>query len=89
MPLSGADPWAPPIHFLVNHRNPEVEGHAEALPPLQRGDHAPGGLVAQAGQRDDQGQDQADVLLLVPKYPIGTFVIYSCLGSAKFTARPV
>ena len=25
---------------------------------------------------------------MVPKYPIGTFSIYSCLGNATFTARP-
>jgi hypothetical protein len=25
---------------------------------------------------------------LIPKYPIGTFTIYSCLGNMKFTARP-
>jgi len=26
---------------------------------------------------------------LVPKYPIGTFVIYSCLGEGTYRARPV
>jgi hypothetical protein len=26
---------------------------------------------------------------LVPKWPIGTFQIYSCLGNMKFSARPV
>jgi hypothetical protein len=26
---------------------------------------------------------------LVPKYPIGTFVIYSCLGENTFKAKPV
>jgi len=25
---------------------------------------------------------------LIPKYPIGTFSIYSCLGEAKFQAKP-
>ena len=25
---------------------------------------------------------------MIPKYPIGTFVIYSCLGNATFKARP-
>jgi hypothetical protein len=25
---------------------------------------------------------------LIPKYPIGTFTIYSCLGNMKFSARP-
>ena len=25
---------------------------------------------------------------LIPKYPIGTFSIYSCLGEATFTAKP-
>ena len=26
---------------------------------------------------------------LIPKYPTGTFSIYSCLGEATFTAKPV
>jgi hypothetical protein len=26
---------------------------------------------------------------LIPKYPPGTFVIYSCLGGAKFKAKAV
>ena len=26
---------------------------------------------------------------LIPKYPIGTFSIYSCLGEATFRAKPV
>jgi hypothetical protein len=26
---------------------------------------------------------------LIPKYPIGTFSIYSCLGDATFKARPI
>ena len=26
---------------------------------------------------------------LIPKYPIGTFSIYSCLGEATFSAKPV
>jgi hypothetical protein len=26
---------------------------------------------------------------LIPKYPIGTFQFYSCLGEATFTAKPV
>ncbi len=26
--------------------------------------------------------------MLFPKYPIGTFVIYSCLGTADFSAKP-
>jgi hypothetical protein len=25
---------------------------------------------------------------LIPKYPIGTFTIYSCLGNMKFSAKP-
>ena len=26
---------------------------------------------------------------LIPKYPIGTFAIYSCLGHTKFSAKPI
>ena len=33
------------------------------------------------------GRMRQQYQFLVPKYPIGTFSIYSCLGGAKFSAR--
>lgn len=35
------------------------------------------------------GTQRIQYSFLIPKYPIGTFVIYSCLGEGSFTAKPV
>jgi hypothetical protein len=35
------------------------------------------------------GKQRIQYSFLIPKYPIGTFVIYSCLGSGEFKAKPV
>jgi hypothetical protein len=35
-----------------------------------------------------RGQLRQQFSFLIPKYPIGTFIIYSCLGTTKFTAKP-
>jgi hypothetical protein len=35
------------------------------------------------------GSIRVQYSFLIPKYPIGTFSIYSCLGNMKFTARAV
>ena len=41
----------------------------------------PGGVI--------RGRMRLQYEYLIPKYPIGTFSIYSCLGGAKFRAKPV
>ena len=35
-----------------------------------------------------KGRMRLQYQFLIPKYPIGTFSIYSCLGGAKFRASP-
>jgi hypothetical protein len=35
-----------------------------------------------------KGQMRWQYEFLIPKYPIGTFSIYSCLGEATFQAKP-
>jgi hypothetical protein len=35
------------------------------------------------------GTQRIQYSFLIPKYPIGTFVIYSCLGSGEFKAKPL
>jgi hypothetical protein len=35
------------------------------------------------------GTQRIQYSFLIPKYPIGTFVIYSCLGTGEFKAKPV
>jgi len=39
--------------------------------------------------RKISGKMRMQYSFLIPKYPIGTFTIYSCLGGAKFSAKPV
>ena len=34
------------------------------------------------------GKMRLQYSFLIPKYPIGTFTIYSCLGGATFKAQP-
>lgn len=36
-----------------------------------------------------RGSIRTQYQFMIPKFPIGTFSIYSCLGSMKFSARPV
>jgi hypothetical protein len=45
-------------------------------------------LWLQRAGRGFSGRMRLQYEFLIPKYPIGTFSIYSCLGGAKFTARP-
>jgi hypothetical protein len=40
-----------------------------------------------AGKNKITGKIRVQYEFLIPKYPIGTFSIYSCLGNGKFTAR--
>jgi hypothetical protein len=39
--------------------------------------------------RTISGRQRIQYSFLVPKYPIGTFVIYSCAGGGTFKAKPV
>jgi hypothetical protein len=38
--------------------------------------------------RTIKGSIRTQYSFLIPKYPIGTFSIYSCLGNMKFSAKP-
>ena len=39
------------------------------------------------GRRAISGRMRLQYSFLIPKYPIGTFTVYSCLGGGTFTAR--
>jgi hypothetical protein len=39
--------------------------------------------------RTIRGGIRVQYSFLIPKYPIGTFSVYSCLGSMRFSAKPV
>jgi hypothetical protein len=40
------------------------------------------------GKNKVSGAIRLQYQFLIPKYPIGTFTIYSCLGNMRFTAKP-
>ncbi|HEX2160206.1 MAG TPA: hypothetical protein VHF88_00095 [Thermoleophilaceae bacterium] len=44
--------------------------------------------LLRAGKRVIKGALRTQYSFLIPKYPIGTFSVYSCLGNTKFRARP-
>jgi hypothetical protein len=86
-PMLGIDPW-PDTWALINtsgsfelKRTPafywnEVTNHYS----LSNKKHRNGTIT---------GKLRNVYEFLVPKYPIGTFVIYSCLGENTFKAKPV
>jgi hypothetical protein len=88
-PISGADLWNPPIYFLVNHDNLKWQGMAK--PAFHYNEVTKNYEVSSKKLRNGtiRGKIRQQYSFLVPKYPIGTFVIYSCLGSATFSAKPV
>jgi hypothetical protein len=89
-PVSGMDLWNPAISFPVNqadlewkeenaksgfYYNPVTKNYKFSTKKLRNG--------------TIRGQLRQQFQFLIPKYPIGTFTIYSCLGTTKFSARPV
>lgn len=44
--------------------------------------------VQRGAGRSIRGSIRVQYSFLIPKYPIGTFSIYSCLGSTRFSAKP-
>ena len=44
--------------------------------------------VRRAGKNRIAGKIRVQYEFMIPKYPPGTFTIYSCLGNATFSARP-
>jgi hypothetical protein len=43
--------------------------------------------IQRVGKNRIAGKIRVQYEFMIPKYPIGTFSIYSCLGNATFTAR--
>jgi hypothetical protein len=89
-PMSGMDLWNPPIAFPVNqadlewteenttsgfYYNPLTKNYKFSTKKLRNG--------------TIKGKLRQQFEFLIPKYPIGTFIIYSCLGTTEFTAKPV
>jgi hypothetical protein len=83
------DLWNPPIAFPVNQANLEwTEENTTSgfyYNPLTKNYKFSTKKLRNATIR---GELRQQFEFLIPKYPIGTFIIYSCLGTTKFTARP-
>jgi hypothetical protein len=88
-PMTGMDLWNPPISFPVNrakltwkeentesgfYYNPVTKNYEFSTKKLRNG--------------TIRGELRQQFQFLIPKYPIGTFTIYGCLGTTKFTAKP-
>ena len=88
-PMSGMDLWNPAIEFPVNqanlewkeesaksgfYYNPVTKNYKFSTKKLRNG--------------TIRGKLRQQFSFLIPKYPIGTLVIYSCLGTTTFTAKP-
>jgi hypothetical protein len=43
--------------------------------------------IDRRSKRSISGRTRIQYQFMIPKYPIGTFTIYSCLGSGSFTAK--
>jgi hypothetical protein len=88
-PMSGMDLWNPAIEFPVNQANLEWKEENTTsgfyYNPLTKNYKFSTKKLRNGTIR---GQLRQQFEFLIPKYPIGTFIIYSCLGTTKFTAKP-
>jgi hypothetical protein len=85
-PMLGVDPW-PNSWFPVNKT---VKFEASLVPAFYWNEVTNHFEVTTKKLRNGtiRGKLRRVYEFLVPKYPIGTFVIYSCLGENTFTAKP-
>ena len=85
-PMTGVDVW-PNSWFLVNRT---AKFQAMLTPAFYWNEVTNNFEVTTKKLRNGtiRGHLRKQYEFLVPKYPIGTFIIYSCLGEATFKARP-
>ena len=82
-PMGGMDSWNPPISFPVNQDNLKWKDEkANTGLLLQRGDDELRVITKKFRNGTIRGSLRWQYEFLIPKYPIGTFSIYSCLGEA-------
>jgi hypothetical protein len=86
-PMTGVDVW-PNSWFPVNRT---VKFQAMLTPAFYWKDVTNNFEVTTKKLRNGtiRGHLRKQYEFLVSKYPIGTFIIYSCLGEATFSAKPV
>jgi hypothetical protein len=86
-PISGAELWS--FRWvklgLKNYKFSE-----KSKPSLYYGEVTRNHTVSTRRARNGtiSGAVRVQYSFLIPKYPIGTFSIYSCLGNMRFSARP-
>ena len=86
-PMLGIDPW-PDTWVLLNRK---AEFKLMRTPAFYWNEVTNNYSISNKKHRNGTitGKLRNVYEFLVPKYPIGTFVIYSCLGENTFRAKPV
>jgi hypothetical protein len=86
-PFVGAEPW-PSTSFRLNTK---AKGQMMLKPAFYYNEVTTNLEVTTKKLRNGTitGKLRRQYEFLIPKYPIGTFQIYSCLGDATFKAKPV
>jgi hypothetical protein len=86
-PMLGVDPW--PNTWVLLDRTAKFE--LMRVPAFYWNEVTNHYSISNRKQRNGTitGKLRNVYEFLVPKYPIGTFVIYSCLGEGTFRAKPV
>jgi hypothetical protein len=87
-PSSGMDLWNPAIEFPVNQANLKWQEMAETGFHYKEVTKNYEFSTKKLRSGAIKGKLRQQFSFLVPKYPIGTFIIYSCLGTTSFTAKP-
>ena len=86
-PMSGVDPW--PNTWVLLNRTAEFE--LMRTPAFYWNEVTNHYSISNKKHRNGTitGKLRNVYEFLVPKYPIGTFVIYSCLGEGTYKAKPI
>ncbi len=88
-PISGAEPWSAGW-VRLGLRDYKIQDFAK--PAFHWSEVTRNHTLNTSRRRRDgsiTGSIRLQYSFMIPKFPIGTFSIYSCLGHTKWTARPV
>ncbi len=88
-PISGAEPWSAGW-VRLGLRDYKIQDFAK--PAFHWSEVTRNHTLNTSRRRRDgsiTGSIRLQYSFMIPKFPIGTFSIYSCLGHTKWTARPI